>query len=235
MLKAADKGNADAMWYAGNIYTIGKGGINEDYGKAFKWYMKAAEADHPDAMFSLSRLYMNGDGVKRDSVKANDWQNKSINARMRQTALLGNEMSAQTICELGFEHYTNKNYSEAFRFFLKAAKDGSLTAMEKLGELHAVGYESSGIERDNNKAFEWYLKAAEGGNTLAMFQVGSIYDFGKGVKIDYKKALEWYLKAAEDGIIPSMEAIGYIYSRGLGVAKDEKKANEWYKKARKKY
>jgi TPR repeat protein len=53
--KAADKGNAYAMYNLGGLYENGNG-VAQDYGKAREWYQKAADAGHADAKQGLKRL-----------------------------------------------------------------------------------------------------------------------------------------------------------------------------------
>jgi hypothetical protein len=53
--KAADAGNATAMYNIGWLYENGKG-VSRDYTKAKKWYRKAADAGDSDAAIELKRL-----------------------------------------------------------------------------------------------------------------------------------------------------------------------------------
>jgi TPR repeat protein len=53
--KAADAGNATAMYNLGYLYQHGQG-VTRDYRQARQWYQKAAEAGNADAKQALSRL-----------------------------------------------------------------------------------------------------------------------------------------------------------------------------------
>jgi TPR repeat protein len=53
--KAADAGNAEAMYYLGGLYEYGKG-FAQDYDKAREWYQKAANGGNRDAKKALVRL-----------------------------------------------------------------------------------------------------------------------------------------------------------------------------------
>lgn len=65
----AEQGQADAQYYIGLMYALGKG-LPKDYQKAAMWYRKAAEQGYADAQFDLGRLYAVGDGVEQDIVEA---------------------------------------------------------------------------------------------------------------------------------------------------------------------
>jgi TPR repeat protein len=67
--KAADKGEASAMFNLGLIYANGQG-VAQDYAKAREWYEKAADNGYARAMESLADLYENGKGVAQDYAKA---------------------------------------------------------------------------------------------------------------------------------------------------------------------
>ena len=65
----AEQGQADAQYYLGLMYALGKG-LPRDYRKAAMWFRKAAEQGYADAQFDLGRLYAVGDGVDQDLVQA---------------------------------------------------------------------------------------------------------------------------------------------------------------------
>jgi len=53
--KAADKGDADAMFNIGVLYDNGEG-VKQDYIEAMRWYRKAADKGDADAKAALKRL-----------------------------------------------------------------------------------------------------------------------------------------------------------------------------------
>jgi hypothetical protein len=60
-----DSGDADAMFYVGEIYEQGIG-RDPDYAAAASWYRKAADAGNTTAMISLAHLHKTGKGVPLD-------------------------------------------------------------------------------------------------------------------------------------------------------------------------
>src|SRR5262249_50076156 len=74
--KAAEKGNADAMYNLGLAYANGQG-VVQDYTKAREWYEKAAEKGSENAMAGLGIRYADGQGVVQDYAKAREWWEKA--------------------------------------------------------------------------------------------------------------------------------------------------------------
>src|SRR6516162_6194721 len=54
----------NAAWVAG-VY-LNRWGVPQDYGKAHKWFKKAADDGNTAAMINLGRLYEEGLGVAQD-------------------------------------------------------------------------------------------------------------------------------------------------------------------------
>jgi non-specific serine/threonine protein kinase/serine/threonine-protein kinase len=121
-----------------------------------------------------------------------------------------------------------KDYSDALRWFRKAAAGGSALAMANLGFCYRDG---EGVAKDYAEAISWFRKAADGNDEAGMFGVGYLYEQGWGVSTDYKEASRWYRKAAEAGHALSMNNLGSLYERGLGVVTDYTEALRWYRKA----
>jgi len=143
------------------------------------------------------------------------------------------EMSANKMAILAWDYYngTNgkaKNYSEAAKWFRKAAEQGHIVAQYNIAAMHRNG---TGVIHDDKEAVKWYLKAAEQGYIKAQETLGYMYQRGDGVAQDYKEAAKWFLKAAEQGQDRSQVNIGFLYSKGYGVAQDYNEAVKWYRKA----
>lgn len=68
-LDSAEKGDAEAQAYVGEIYARGMGST-PNYEKARFWYEKAAEQDNKRALYNLGQLYEKGLGVAADEIKS---------------------------------------------------------------------------------------------------------------------------------------------------------------------
>ena len=95
--KAADLGNADAMWRIGHKYSVGSG-VKENELEAWNWYRKAADLGNGKAMSSIALYYQYGLGpVKQDYREALKWYKKAVEH--------GNEASKRDVYYL--EEYLN--------------------------------------------------------------------------------------------------------------------------------
>ena len=56
--------------------------------------------------------------------------------------------------------FSERNYTEAFKYCKKSAEEGHAEAQFNLGVMYQYG---RGVKQDYFKAFEWYQKAAEQG------------------------------------------------------------------------
>ena len=74
--KAAEMGNADAMFQLGIAHASGRGVI-QDFKEAGKWFRKAAELGDTDAMFHFGVMHTIGKGVIEDDKEAVKWYRKA--------------------------------------------------------------------------------------------------------------------------------------------------------------
>lgn len=87
-------------------------------------------------------------------------------------------------------------YTEAVRWYKKAAEQGDAHAQNNLGCCYENG---DGVELSYNEAFKWFTLAAEQGNAFAQYNLGYCYENGEGVGKSFTEAVKWYKKAAEQG------------------------------------
>jgi TPR repeat protein len=136
--------------------------------------------------------------------------------------------TAEECFEKGKNYYESKDYAEAYKWFSKAADQGSAKGINGLGLLYKNGH---GVTKDINKAIELYRKSAEMGYASAQRNIGIAYQYGQGVQKDYVKAVEWYKKAAEQGHADAQNNLGIMYAKGYGISKNDEEALKWYRKA----
>jgi hypothetical protein len=69
----ADKGNAECMYWLGQLYAEGLG-VKSDYTLAQSWYQKSANQGYAPALYSIGLLYLKGGpGIEQDSITACKW------------------------------------------------------------------------------------------------------------------------------------------------------------------
>jgi hypothetical protein len=121
-----------------------------------------------------------------------------------------------------------QDYTEAVRWYRKAAAQGDVRALNGLAYMHDHG---QGVPQDHAEAVRWNRKAAERGDATAQSYVGFCYLHGQGVPQDYAEAVRWNRKAAEQGDATAQSYLGFSYFRGQGVPQDHAEAVRWYRKA----
>ena len=74
---ASREGDSGVQHFLGLCYYTGIG-VNRDRKEAFKWFMKAAEQNHPKAQLFVGNCYANGIGVETpDKTEALKWYIKA--------------------------------------------------------------------------------------------------------------------------------------------------------------
>ena len=188
--------DAAALYERGEDYYYGRG-VEQDYGKALKWYRRAAEQGHADAQFSLGVMYRNGQGIAQDDSEAVKWY--------RLAAEQGHA-KAQNNLGLMYDNGQGvpQDYGEAVKWYRRAAEQGHANAQNNLGVMYEYG---QGIPQNYGEAVKWYRLAAGQGNANAQYNLGDMYEYGKGVSRDYGEALKWYELAAEQGHAKAKERL----------------------------
>lgn len=72
----AERGVAEAQFKMGLKCANGIG-TAQDYAQAGRWYLKAADQNHPLAQFNLGMMHAKGQGTPKDAVKSQEWFQKA--------------------------------------------------------------------------------------------------------------------------------------------------------------
>jgi len=155
--------------------------------------------------------------------------NNAASSTIEETKLKAEKGGAESQCELGIAYMygqgVSQDFTEAMKWFLKAAEKGNAPAQCNIGFIYANGY---GVKKDWVEAFKWYQRAAEQHLSGAEFEVGGAYYNGDGVPQDYAEAVKWLGKSARQGYARAQSNLGVCYHNGEGVAKDYVVAYKWY-------
>lgn len=186
----AGAGDADAQFKLGRMYNEGTKGASQNYDEAVKWFRKAAEQGHPDAMHSLGWMYRDGHGVEQDYKKRAAWWRKaaehgSIGAQYN----FGLELLELT-SGMRDKRLEPPNFEEGAKFIRATAEHGDQYAQDVLGGLYAQG---KGVMKDFIEAAKWYRRSAEQGNNSAQSMLASAYLDGRGVPQSYEECYFWSL------------------------------------------
>lgn len=188
-----EQDDADDLYNTARNYRYGLGGLKKDEATALKWYRKAADKGHAEAMNMVGLYYGEGrGGLEQDKTVALDWYRKAADkghvaalyniAVYYQNGLGGLKAAKAT----------------ALEWYRKAADKGYAVAMNMIGRYYDEGL--GWLEQNKAAALEWFHKAADKGLAIAMRNIAVYYQNGLGgLKVDKATALEWYHKAADAG------------------------------------
>ena len=133
----------------------------------------------------------------------------------------------ETGCGIG------QDYTEAARWYRKAADAGHPGAQNNLGGLYLQGL---GMEQSDAEALKWYLRAALEGHPAAQNNIGYMYETGRlapntsGTQ-NGDEAVKWYRRAAKAGYAAAELNLGLAFFHGTGVRQDLPEAVRWFLKA----
>ena len=108
---AARSGNADAEELIGVMYAMGLG-VEQDYTRAFEWYLRSAMKGHPGAQSGLGWYYEVGRGLPApDLVRAYMWYTLSAIGGDPDAAIsLGEVVKKMTAEEIDKAHTLAEDY-----------------------------------------------------------------------------------------------------------------------------
>lgn len=141
-------------------------GIHGDvnYAQAAVWFQKAADLGHHFSLCHLAKLYISGQGVKKDAAKG-----------LALCKLSADKGSIPAMLQLGF-HYLDedetRDYEKALHWFSMAASYHSDEAQFQLGVMLRDG---QGIEKNPVVAREWFEKVAREGYVPAYYETAVLY------------------------------------------------------------
>lgn len=170
---------------------------------------EAADNGDPKVYAMLASKYFEGAGTERSLEQAEYWAKKALNEggddlmaaqilywidRATEDQRTDAESEAMKILNRGSFAMQYRNYPEAFKCFMKAARMGHTAAMNNLSYCYFHGL---GTKMNKVAAFEWMKKAAEGGYQSAYYPLAAKYYLGNGTVKSPEKALFWAKKALE--------------------------------------
>lgn len=195
------------QFYIGNKYYSGNG-VAQNYREAIKWHRLSADQGYAPAQYNLGRMYDLGFGVEEDCNEAVKWFRLAAQqgnlAAINKLKEIEQELSVKTdteiLFQIGNKYYSGyevtRDYSEALKWYRRAAYQGHANAQTNLGNMYSWG---CGVTQNHTEAVKWYRLAADQGDSVAQYNLGEMYEDGHGVTQDYGEAVKWYQLAAEQG------------------------------------
>lgn len=182
------------VWYRiGKMHCYGLG-TEQDYEKAFQWFLKSAQEGNKFAQYSLANLYYYGNGVEKDLSQAFLWYQKSASQGQPYASYAAAQMYSKG-------EYVAENKETAQRYY-KAALSGFLeleskdqaddNLFYKIGVMYKNGL---GTEADISKAIDYFKRSAEMNNKNGLYEYGKALIQGNHIEADLEKGLECVEKA----------------------------------------
>lgn len=216
-------------------YRIGKMhcyglGTQQDYEKAFEWFLKSAEEGNRFAQYSLGNLYYYGNGTDKELSQAFNWYMKSADQGQPYAAYAAAQMYNKGEYVSKNESQGQEYYKQALAGFLelesKNQADDNL--FYKMGTMYKNGL---GTQKDMIKAIEYFKRSAELNNINAKRTLALEYISGKHFEQDIEKGLEMLTVCADRGDTLSCYKLGKIYFKSEIVYKDLNMAEKYLLKA----
>lgn len=222
---AADKGDAEAMYYLGVMYANGWG-VEADSDTSIRWYKKSAEGGCAEGQTALGILYHYGtdDGIiVADYETAEEWYVKAVSQENMQ-AYVNLSILLMT------DEYEGADYIRAFEYLTEASEKYDDSCVQYT---MATLYANSNFEGFNYEtAVEWLEKAAAHYDDYAAYAwngLASFYYNGYGVEKNEVIADEWFAKISERNQWAEQMAYAEQYFKGSdGVDQDYENAFGWY-------
>ena len=234
-----------------------KNSSSEDYKEAEKLLLSEGAKGNALAIYDLGKLYATDKARKKNDTDSKKYYTEALAAFMDiepnadymfpyEPKYAGQQMNPQDMrsyvwYRIGKMHCyglgTDQDYTEAFKWFEKAAMEGNKYAQFSLANLYYYG---NGIEQSYEKAYHWYMAASNQGQPYAAYAIAQMYANGEYVGKDeseakcyYKQALSGFLKLqaddqADDKLLYKM---GRMFKLGLGTEVNIPKAIDYFKRA----
>lgn len=218
----------------GGNYNLGvlylKGiGVKKDIALACKYFLTAAHAGQPKALYQVAKMFQKGIGLKKNLPMAT-YLYKSVAERGPWSSL----------SRWALESYLKGDVGKAFLLYSRMAELGYEVAqsnaawiLDKYG-VQSMCMGESGFCTDTERhirAHSLWWQASEQGNEHAALLIGDAYYYGRGTERDYERAAEAYMHAQSQSNAQAMFNLGYMHEHGEGLPLDLHLAKRYYDQA----
>ncbi|KAI8879030.1 HCP-like protein [Backusella circina FSU 941] len=172
-------------------------GLVEDGMEVSDQLLKDAKEGDMDALLKIAYLY--DEKVNSYTQKSLGW---SLLAAVKECPQA--QFKVASMLQLGAPGI-KQDYNLAMEWYLQAAENGSVDAMNNIGCMYRNG---DGVMQDYTAAKEWFERAST--HKVAQFNIAGMFENGLGSSVDKKKAFDWYRKSADQGFQVAGEVLNNI-------------------------
>ena len=219
-MKSADM--RSYVWYRiGKMHCYGLG-TEQNYEKAFEWFLKSAQEGNKFAQYSLANLYYYGNGAERNLKEAFGWYMRSAKQGQPYASYAVTQMYSKGEYVEHDEKTAQEYYNQALSGFLKLEADGQAddNLFYKIGAMYKNGL---GTEADMDMDLEYFKRSAELNNK------NGLYEYGKALLLgdkDMPKAMDCLEKAVRLGNLNAKRFLALEYISGEHIEQDIDKGIE---------
>ena len=248
-LKGASLGNGRCMYQAAVMYRDGVG-TDVNLEQSEKWFSLFADSPlvnnyvwaadwskiHNPSIHCLVKIFERNALLGNIASMSNVIDINYLNANKCDLDMLHHMASngnLDAIKRLASKYYdgigVGKDYSEALKWYSKAAELGDTSALVRCGEMYRDG---RGTVCDIGKASEYFKNAMRKGNISSIANLISMYVSGVMADNDLAENCLGTLKClALNGNLDAVRRLAAYYYDGVYVSKDYAEALKWYSKA----
>jgi TPR repeat protein len=216
-----ERGDVLSLWLHGTALLEGVG-AQKDHARAAALIQRAAAANFPRALNSLSVLYAEGWGLPKDPARGL--------ALLQQAANAGVAMSQTTLgrwLQKG-QNGLPQDEAAAFQWLHRASMAGSADAQDALAECFRQG---RGTQKNIGEAIHWLERSAAAGHGGALAMLAAIAADGEMRGRGDAYVIEQFEAAYYAGEVYAAEHLGHFYLEKHRPIYDQRLAIAWFKRA----
>lgn len=210
------------VWYRiGKMHYYGLG-TEQNYEKAFEWFLKSAQESNRFAQFSLANLYYYGNGVEKNLKEAFGWYMRSAKQGQPYASYAVAQMYGKGEHVEQNEKIAQEYYKQAISGFLKLEADGQAddNLFYKIGAMYKNGL---GTEADIDKALEYFKRSAELNNKNGLYEYGKALLLGDNIPQNAEKSVKLLEKSIKLKNINAKRFLALEYISGEHIEQDTDK------------
>ena len=213
------------VWYRiGKMHCYGLG-TEQNYEKAFEWFLKSAQEGNKFSQYSLANLYYYGNGAEKNLKEAFGWYMRSAKQGQPYAAYAVGNMYENAESAEKDKKKSHGYYKQALSGFLKLEADGQAddNHFYKIGAMYKNGL---GTEADIDKALEYFKRSEELNNKNGLYEYGKALLLGENITQDIPKAMDCLEKAVRLGNLNAKRFLALEYISGEHIEQDIDKGIE---------
>lgn len=225
--RAAEDGDADALFFLGHCYSWGDAAVGFNDKKAYECYLAGAEAGSARCVLGALRA-----GQYDERLQAQARYSLAESLQIVMEAAAGGEPYAAYQLADGFYYddfydilpKSERAAGNCFKWYEKAGEGGIVNAMERAGKCCFSG---TYTRKDVSAGLYWAEKAAAAGSAWGLLKMG-LFTLEQQ---DYEAAFAYLYAAARQGDEEAPFYLGEMCLNGAGTEQDTEQAIAFFEEA----